>query len=206
MILFEEKLPRGEGQIRIIHAIPNGPAVDVYADGKLIYKNLIFANVTKYIDVPAGTYKIQLYKAGSKNNLLITENYQVILGSVSTIAVTYANNEISFFALDDTHNTFRPKFASVRFINLSPDSQLLSLRLPENIVLFNEAAYLETNEGYPLAEGIYNFVVVNADDSFEKYISNIDLKKDDNITIYVVGLFKGRPKAGYILLKDAKRE
>ena len=202
MILFDDNFPRIDGKIRLMHAIPDAPLVDVYANGKLLYKNLAFADVTKYINVPAGTYEIQLYRSGEKNNLLITESYQVIADSVSTIAVTYANNEISFFVLDDSHGICMPEFASVRFINLSPDSELLTLRLPENKVLFNEVSYLETNEYYPLSAGIYNFIVINADSTFEKYISNIHLKNGTFITIYIIGLFKGKPNAGYILLKD----
>ncbi len=202
MILFDDVISTMNGRIRLLHAVPNAPAVDVYANGKLLYKNLAFGQVTDYIDVPVGKYKIQLYKAGNKNNLFITENYEVGMNSVSTVAVTYANNEISFFVLDDTVKDAKSFLSSVRFINLSPDSKLLSLRLPENKVLFDEVSYLETNEYYPLSAGIYNFVLINSDGSFEKYISNIGLEKGVYITIYIIGLFKGNPRVGYILVKD----
>ncbi len=202
MMLFDDVLTKSAGQIRLLHAVPSAPAVDIYANDKLLYKNLSFGQITDYINVSAGQYKVQIFQSGNKDNLFITENYEVKPNSASTIAVTYENNEISFFVLDDSSKDNKSFLSYVRFINLSPDSRLLSLRLPENIVLFDEVSYLETNEHYPLSAGIYNFVVISSDGTFEKYISNVKLERKMSITIYVVGLFKRNPQVGYILVKD----
>lgn len=202
MMLFDDSLPRVNGKVRLLHAIPDGPNVDVYFNGKLIYSNLAFGTITEYISIPADKYKVQLYKAGTKSRPLITEPSEVQPNGVYTIAVTYENGEISFFVLDDTHNITNPLLSSVRFINLSPDSPLLSLRLPENVALFDEVSYLETNEYYPISPGIYNFLVVSDDGSFAKYISNIRLRKAQFITIYIIGLFNKRPQIGYVLVQD----
>lgn len=202
MMLFDDSLPRVNGKVRLLHAVPDGPNVDVYFNGKLIYSNLAFGTITKYIQMPPDKYKVQLYKAGTKSRPLITESFEVQANGVYTIAITYENGEISFFVLDDTHSINNPLLSSVRFINLSPDSPLLSLRLPENIVLFDEASYLETNEYYPISPGIYNFLVVSDDGLFSKYISNIRLRRSQFITIYIIGLFNKRPQVGYILVED----
>lgn len=202
MMLFDDSLPRVNGKVRLMHAIPNGPDVDVYANGKLIYSGLSFGTVTEYITMSANQYRVQLYKAGTKSRPLITETLNIEPNGVYTLAITYENGEISFFVLDDTHSVKNPLLSSVRFINLSPDSQLLSLRLPENIVLFDEVAYLETNEYYPISPGIYNFIVITADGSFSKYISNVRLRRSQFITIYIIGLFNKSPQVGYILVQD----
>ena len=202
MMLFDDSLPRVNGKVRLLHAIPDGPNVDVYFNGKLIYSNLAFGTITKYMLMPADKYKIQLFAVGTKSRPLITESFEVQANGVYTIAITYENGEISFFVLDDTHSINNPLLSSVRFINLSPDSPLLSLRLPENIVLFDDASYLETNEYYPISPGIYNFLVVSDDGLFSKYISNIRLRRSQFITIYIIGLFNKRPQVGYILVED----
>ena len=202
MVLFDDSLPRLSGKIRLMHAVPDAPNVDVYSNGKLIYSNLGFGSITDYLNLPAENYRIQLYKTGTKSRPLITEAFKVEPNGVYTIAVTYENNEISFFVLDDTHSVSNPLLSSVRFINLSPDSPLLSLRLPDNTVLFNETSYLETNDYYPMSPGIYNFIVISADGAFEKYISNVRLRKSQFITIYIIGLFNKSPQIGYILVRD----
>ena len=49
MYMFRDSLPRVDGKIRLLHAIPDAPSVDIYANGKLIYSNLSFGKVTDYI-------------------------------------------------------------------------------------------------------------------------------------------------------------
>lgn len=204
MILFRESLPNLSANIRFLHAIPDGPSIDVYANGKLIYSNLSFGNVTNYIGISPNKYDIQLYKAGTYDNPIITESIDVLPGETETVNITYENKEISFFTIDDSEPINNPLLAYIRFINLSPTAPLLSLSLPEGIVLFDQAEYLETNDYYPISPGIYNFVVSATDSNFEKYISNVNLKAKVFLTIYIIGLFNGKPEIGYILLKDGK--
>ena len=121
---------------------------------------------------------------------------------MSTINITYENNEIAFFSIDDTHTNSNPLLSYVRFINVAPSAPLLSLSLPDNRVLFNETSYLETNNYYPISPGIYNFIVSTSDGNFIKYISNVKLDKNLYITIYMIGLYRKNPPLGYILLRD----
>lgn len=202
MIFLDRASNKQVGKVRLMHAIPNAPSVDVYANNDLLYSNLSFGNVTNYLEVPAGNYRIDLYKSGSKSSLLITENYEVDANTANTVAVTLENNEISFFVVDDTHKVGNKALASVRFINLSSNAPLMSLSIPEGDFLFNNVSYLETNNYYPISPGIYNFVVTSNDGLFQKYISEVDLKGGMYITIYIIGVYRGTPKLGYILLKD----
>ena len=54
-------------RIRAIHASPDAPAVDVYAnDGTTpLVQDLAYGEATAYLDIPEGTYNIQLRAAGS---------------------------------------------------------------------------------------------------------------------------------------------
>ena len=202
MFLFRESLPKIKGHIRFIHAIPDAPGVDIYLDNKLIFTDLSFGNTTNYIAITPGTYSVKLFVSGTKNNPLITESLQIAPDSVSTVNITYENNEIAFFSIDDTHNMYNPFLSYVRFINVASTAPLLSLTLPDGRVLFNETSYLETNDYYPISSGIYNFIVSTADGDFNKYISNVKLDKNFFITIYMIGLYKKKPPLGYILVRD----
>ena len=97
---------------------------------------------------------------------------------------------------------YNPFLSYVRFINLAPTAPLLSLRLPDDRVLFNETSYLETNNYYPTSPGVYNFIVSTSDGNFSKYISDIHLTPNLYITIYMIGLYDKTPPLGYILVKD----
>jgi len=202
MLLFDNDLPRINGKVRLMHAIPTAPNIDVYANGNLIYSNLGFGRITDYLDIPAGKYDIELYEAGKKESPLLKTKFEVTVNCLNTIAVTDDKNQIVLFVLDDTHTISNPLLSSVRFVNLSPDSEPLSLKLHEDTVLFEQVGYLQENNYYPISPDIYNFIVYTANGTFEKYINNIKLRKAQFVTIYIIGLFNGTPKEGYILVTD----
>ena len=91
----------------------------------------------------------------------------------------------------------------LRFMNLSPNSPLLSLSLPNNTELFNSVEYLETTGYYMISSGIYNLqVTIASDESVKKYINNISFDNGNFYTIYIIGLFNDTPKLGYLLTVD----
>lgn len=203
MILFEDSLPRLNGNIRFLHSIPGAPNVDIYANGQLLYSNLAFGSLTDYIDLSPQEYDIMLYKSGMHNNPLFSEQIEVLPDGMSTISITPENNEITLFVMDDVQPESDSALSYIRFINLSPNSQPLSLNLPEEISLFNKASYLEASEYYPISPGIHSFNVSSQDDTLgRKSINNINLTPGLFVTIYIIGLMNGTPQLGYVLAKD----
>jgi hypothetical protein len=58
----------GEGvELRVVHASPDAPAVDIYAEGisTPLISNLAYGGVSAYLELDPGTYNIQLRAAGS---------------------------------------------------------------------------------------------------------------------------------------------
>lgn len=202
MFLFRDSLPKIKGYIRFLHSVPDASDIDIYLNDKIIFTGLSFGNITHYIPVTAETYSVKLYKSGSKDTLYITESLQVLPDSISTVNITLEDKKIAFFSVDDSHTMHNPTLSYIRFINLAPTAPLLSLRLPDNRVLFNETSYLETNNYYPTSAGVYDFIVSTSDGNFNKYISNINLTPNLYITIYIIGLYDDTPSLGYILVKD----
>ena len=202
MFLFRDSLPKIKGYVRFIHNVPDAPNIDIYFNDKIIFTGLSFGNVTHYIPVPPETYSVKLVKSGSQDKPYITEPLQVLPDSISTINITFEDNKIAFFSVDDSHTMYNPFLSYVRFINLAPTAPLLSLRLPDDRVLFNETSYLETNNYYPTSPGVYNFIVSTSDGNFSKYISDIHLTPNLYITIYMIGWYDKTPPLGYILVKD----
>ncbi|WP_051534432.1 DUF4397 domain-containing protein [Deefgea rivuli] len=57
--------PSGQIKVRVIHASPNAPAVDVYANEALVMSNVAFPAAGAYLKVPAGNYVFKLRAAGA---------------------------------------------------------------------------------------------------------------------------------------------
>ena len=207
MYMFRDSLPRVDGKVRFLHAIPDAQNVDIYANGKLVYSNLPFGKITDYISVAPGTYNVKIYKTGTMDKELFSDSADITPNSIMTVAVTRQNDQIGYFTIDDSRiPESNPLLSFIRFINLSPTAPLLSLSLPNDIVLFNQVSYLGTNNYYPISPGIYDFIVSSSDGNFNKYISDVNLTKNIFITIYIIGFYNSSPPLGYILVKDGEKQ
>jgi hypothetical protein len=124
--------------LRAIHASPDAPAVDVYAnDGTTpLVEDLTYGDVTGYLDVPEGTYNIQLRAAGSApSSMPVFETGDLTLseGDVVTALAT------GFLGSNDDADKFRilPLFeeftsassgtARVRVVHASPDAPTVAI-------------------------------------------------------------------------------
>ena len=134
---------------------------------------------------------------------LLSQDINTIHGSNYTISVVTLQDNLYLFRLKDDNVPSTKIYTFLRFINLSPNSPLLILSLPNNIELFNSVEYLETTGYYMLSSGIYNLqVTVASDQSITKYIKNISLYNGNFYTIYIIGLFNDTPQLGYLLTVD----
>ena len=55
----------GNPRLRILHASPDTPVVDVYVDGSPTYPFIAFGQVSDYAEVAAGNHTVQLFRAGT---------------------------------------------------------------------------------------------------------------------------------------------
>lgn len=201
---FSKSLPRIETSVRILHAVPNAPNVDIYLNGSLIASNLAFGNISKYMQISPGEYEFQLYPTGTYDKPLLSQNIQLISNSNYTVSIVTLANNLFLFRLKDDNVPSSKSQSLLRFINLSSNAPLLSLALPNGVTLFNEAEYLETTGYYQLSPGIYNFeILLGSSQITTKYINNITLDGGKFYTIYIIGLFNDKPPLGYLFVDDA---
>jgi hypothetical protein len=55
----------GTAQLRVVHASPNAPNVDVYADGSAVLEDVPVGTVSDYLEVPAGERQLRITPAGT---------------------------------------------------------------------------------------------------------------------------------------------
>lgn len=58
-------------RVRVVHASPDAPAVDVFVDGAAAIDALPFAEYTDYVSLPAGEHKFEVKVAGT--NTVVTD-------------------------------------------------------------------------------------------------------------------------------------
>lgn len=89
------EMPSDENaSVRLIHASPDAPAVDVTVEesGAVLYDNVSFANASDYVTVPAGDYTLEVRPATADNDGEVVTTFDVSVqgGTVySAIAAGY---------------------------------------------------------------------------------------------------------------------
>ncbi len=53
------------GRVRVVHASPDAPAVDIYVNGGKVLENLPFREYSEYLALPAGNYSVDIKVTGT---------------------------------------------------------------------------------------------------------------------------------------------
>ena len=61
----------GQARIRVVHASPDAPAVDVLVNGQVAFQNVAFSEITDYAGLDAGTYSVQVVPTGATEPVVI---------------------------------------------------------------------------------------------------------------------------------------
>ena len=90
-------------KVRVLHASPDAPAVDVYADGTAVLEGVGFGVISGYLEVPAGDHLIQVFAAGADpaaDDAVIDATLTFAPGTMTTVAATnsLASIEAQVFA------------------------------------------------------------------------------------------------------------
>ena len=196
--------PDVNSSIRILHAVPNAPNIDVYANGSLISSDLSFSSISNYLNLSPGTYELQVYRSGFYDTPLATQSVQLAPSANYTISVVTLGG-LFLFKLRDASIATSTEYTYLRFMNLSQSAPLLNLDLPNGNELFTAVEYLETTGYYTTSPGIYNFRVENTGGTaLNKNIKNLTLEGGKLYTIYILGIFNGNPPLGYLFVEDER--
>lgn len=189
--------------IRILHAVPNAPAVDVYTNDTLIAKNLSYTQFTEYIPIYAGDYRIQIYPAGTKREAVYDTKITMPPNEIYTAAAIGQLPDISVLAIQEPKEEIPMGMAAVRFSHLSPTAPNVDITLPDGTILFDNIAYTETTEYLAVPPSVYTLQArVAGTDNVVLTVPNIKLYPGKYYTVYAVGLPSENPPLQVLIPLD----
>jgi hypothetical protein len=107
--------------VRVIHASPDAPAVDVWLDGEPAIQNLAFGQFTGHTPVPAGSHRVQVAPSGTAaGSAVIDATLELGAGKAYTVMATGRVAEIKPLVLEDER--LAPSGSRARFVHASPDA------------------------------------------------------------------------------------
>jgi hypothetical protein len=142
--------------VRVIHASPDAPAVDVLVDDAIAFENIAFTGITGYASLPSNTYNVKVVPTGQTEPVVIAAD--LLLEAATTYSVlavdTLANIE-PLVLIDD--NTLSPDSARVRFVHASPDAPAVDIALADGgAVLFGNIAFKGVGDYIEVPAGTYD--------------------------------------------------
>lgn len=192
-----------DSYIRILHAVPKAPVVDVYANDKIIARKLPFGTFTEYQKLPTGTYKLSVYPTGKRTNPLFSSALTLTTQSINTIALIGTPTSISLFPIIDPIQEIESSKVCVRFAHLSPDAPAVDITTQGGNVLFDDVSYEEITDYLCVDPGRFNIQArVAGTDQIVLRVPNLRLYPNRFYTIYAVGLAKGTPKLQVLVPLD----
>lgn len=143
--------------VRVLHASPDAPAVDVYLDDTKVsaLTNVPFGVISGYLDVPAGAHNVKVYATGTTTGAVIDADVTVAAGKMYTIAATGAVASIGAQVIEDAPST-SCSTAQVRVVHFSADAPAVDVAtmgsapadaMVKNLAYPNATGYLDLPGG-----------------------------------------------------------
>jgi hypothetical protein len=134
----------GDGaMLRVVHASPNAPAVDIYAKGVStpIWSGAAYTQTTDYKSLAAGNYVIQLRGAGAEatdppafetDEITVPEGATITAIAVGNFGSTSDSDEFRILLAVENFSAPGANSAAVRIIHGSPDAPTVGLDLGDD--------------------------------------------------------------------------
>jgi hypothetical protein len=178
--------------VRVLHASPDAPAVDVYLDDEIVtaLTGVPFGTISDYLQVPGGDHNVKVYATGTTADPVIDADVTVDAGAAYTIAATDALASITPQVLaDDPSPTC--DLAQVRVVHFSADAPAVDIApagsAPED-ALIQDLGYPDATDFVDLPAGTYDLEVRPAGDTAVALdLPGVTIEKCMAYSVFAVG-------------------
>lgn len=194
------------GFVRAVHAVPDGPAVDVLVDGQRILKAVEFPTVSGYFSAPPGTYDVRVVPSGrGRAAALVDARLTVEPGASLTVAAAGTAEDVVLERFRDRIERPERGTASVRVVHLSPDAPGFDIGVVDGPRLFRGVEFGEGSRYRPREPGTYDleFRRGGTGRALERF-NDVRLEADTVYSLFVVGLLDDDPEMSLLLAVDGE--
>lgn len=185
--------------VRVLHASPDAPAVDLYVDGAKVgapLAGLEFGDISSYVELPAGTYDLKVCAAADDTVCPIQANdVPVEAGVKYTIAATNELAAIEAQIITDEPAPPADK-TQVRVVHFSADTPDVDVLTQDGSATVVDAlAYPDATDYLTLDPGAYDLkVCADADNSVCPLDpGSLDLDAGTAYSVFAIGSLTAEP-------------
>jgi len=192
-----------QARVRVVHASPDAPAVDVWVNDGIAFSNAPFKGITDYAALDTGTYNVKVVPTGATEPVVIEADLDLEAKDYTVVAVGLLEN-IEPLVLVDNNSAPAAGKAHVRFVHASPDAPAVDIAVKDGPVLFANVAFKGIGDYLPVDAGTYNLEVrLAGTDTVALDVPGLALAEGTVYTVFAMGLAGGEPALTAVPSADA---
>jgi len=146
----------GGARVRVVHASPDAPAVDILVNDAAVFTNLAFEGITDFAEVPAGTYNVKVVPAGATTPVVFEADLGLTAATDHTVIATDLLANFTPVILTADGGSPTAGNAWVRFFHGSPDAPAVDIAVTGGPVLFPNVVFQQFTAYLPVPAGTYD--------------------------------------------------
>lgn len=182
-------------RVRVIHAIPDAPEVDVYVDGNRVLENVAFKDVSDYLELDAGKHTVQVAPAGQgRGSAVIDEQVALDANTDYTIAAGGTLDSPQAFVFVDENQVPSGDQTRLRAVHLSPDAPAVDIAA-DGDVLVKGLEFGNASDYVEVPAGSYTIEIRPAGTNEAAATFDVTLESGTVVSAFAVGLLQTNDKA-----------
>jgi hypothetical protein len=175
-----------DAMIRVVHASPDAPNVDIWVDGETVLTDVPFTAISDYLTVSAGTYSIAVSATGDTDPVIGPLDLTFEAGTATTIAAYGFVADITATVFTDDM-TLADGQAKLRAIHLSPSAPAdVDIAVQGGDVVVPGLSYPEASGSLTLDPGDYPLEIRAAGDAAAAFQFEVTLEANTNYTAFAM--------------------
>lgn len=197
-------LAQGQARVRVVHASPDAPAVDVWVNDMTAFSDVAYKDITDYAPLDAATYSVKVVPADATEPVVIEADLNLAADTDYTVVAVGELAAIEPLVLVDNNTLPAAGKAHVRFVHASPDAPSVDIAVQGGPVLFSDVAFKGVGDYLPVDAGTYDLEVrLAGTDTVALSVPGVTLADQTVYTIFAMGLAGGEPALEAVPSVDA---
>jgi len=146
--------------VRVVHAVGDGPSVDVYVGDTAVAEGIAFGAATEYLNLPNGEQQIRVVAAGESTDdamFDMTETFEA--GQAYLIVASGSGEDIEGDRYELDLSPLAAESARVRVVHSSSDAGDVDVAVTGGDVLFEGVSYRDASDYATIPVGNYDLEV-----------------------------------------------
>lgn len=184
--------------VRVGHASPDAPAVDVFVDGDAISEGVEFGTVSDYLELDPGEYTFEVAPAGEGRDAAVVQaDASVSAATFYTVAAVGTLDQIEASVFEDN-------VSRLRAIHFAPDAPAVDVAVADGPVLFEDVEFGQVADYVSVEPGTYDLEVrVSESGDAVASFEDITIEPSTTCSAFALGTVSGDDDASFTVQLEA---